>query len=1049
MERPNTFFNRKFVVAICGASVAAAVFFVSAAEAVAPTPPFFDSAIATSSCAVDLGFRTSGSEPVTYFKAKRQKTGSPSFVTISLPGAPATGCEIVTPGLPTLRCKVTDTHTSEPIIDPAQSYIYKLQSCNGDGCSTDSAPRSVTTLPLSASGAAPSIINSTPSAIASRYVTIEWDAITPEPEGFQVWLTSSTNGGATFLSYNPSPTYDELPGYTTLQDVNVPNVNWAHKIKLNAITSGGLGCDPTRPEHTGASAADEIIVPARPQNVAAIYNQAADSINVTWDDSSTGEGDEEDFEVWRGVGASYPVSLVATLSRGTTSYTDASCGAGTTCFYRVRACRGTTLRSCSFYSELGQASTGIATPSDLEARLVKVSRTTGKGYVNLSWNDRNIDESGFTVERADVSSGIFSPIVLGGCEFRLLGRNINECTDEIRLGADYKYRVLARKDLVFSPPSNEIVVKANVNLALQGQAWSAITSSLWSRYGGIGWVDFNSTDNKYSVHVHTDGSLSGLAWADNGYGWVSFDPLDLQGCPSGTCNATLTADNKLTGWARFYSAVAYKDEPTYSGWVSFGDGSGAPPPPPVSDTIVPVTVSVSNAVAVPVTYLFSKEYMANIAPSSAFLEPALSFVAALFNTAQGAIAPGGGGGGGDEVIPNVSISSPASGVTVSGMVTANANASDTIGVVGVQFKLDGGNLGVEDTAAPYGTTFDTTLVANGLHSLTAVARDAAGNRTTSASVSINVLNAIVPAAYGVSYNSSTKTFSGLAWGGEVVGWLAFSRPECLGNCTVIADDVVPPPPELLGNVRVAEGPYIEPERSGATWCSSDPYYSLYWDYNGVVDLQLADLVFLDSANNSALELFVYDGDPFLVYSNTFSGKTYKFDFNDPLGYNTNGIYNGLGDFLETSTSYRLAVRVQDTSGTWTHSGIDPRTWAISPGFVTPSHYAPLVDFRWSPSEPTTGVQVDMSGDRTLDRSESAYPEGGWSWLWNFTADANPTSASTRDATVRFGPSVTSTTTIKLSVDDNSPLNVSCTANKEVIGESSGVIGRRLRETGGQ
>src|SRR5205823_5352431 len=71
-----------------------------------------------------------------------------------------------------------------------------------------------------------------------------------------------------------------------------------------------------------------------------------------------------------------------------------------------------------------------------------------------------------------------------------------------------------------------------------------------------------------------------------------------------------------------------------------------------------------------------------------------------------------------------------------------ANASDNVGVAGVQFKLDGANLGTEDTAAPYSRTWDTTTAANGsTHTLTAVARDAAGNTATSASVTVTVSNA--------------------------------------------------------------------------------------------------------------------------------------------------------------------------------------------------------------------------------------------------------------------------------------------------------------------
>lgn len=83
----------------------------------------------------------------------------------------------------------------------------------------------------------------------------------------------------------------------------------------------------------------------------------------------------------------------------------------------------------------------------------------------------------------------------------------------------------------------------------------------------------------------------------------------------------------------------------------------------------------------------------------------------------------------DITAPTVSMTAPASGATVSGnAVTVSATASDDAYVVGVQFKLDGVNLGTEDTTSPYSITWDTTTASNASHALTAVARDAGGNR---------------------------------------------------------------------------------------------------------------------------------------------------------------------------------------------------------------------------------------------------------------------------------------------------------------------------------
>ncbi|MBI4056007.1 MAG: right-handed parallel beta-helix repeat-containing protein, partial [Elusimicrobia bacterium] len=94
--------------------------------------------------------------------------------------------------------------------------------------------------------------------------------------------------------------------------------------------------------------------------------------------------------------------------------------------------------------------------------------------------------------------------------------------------------------------------------------------------------------------------------------------------------------------------------------------------------------------------------------------------------------------------PAVSIINPANGAVVSGgSVQISAQASDDTGVVGVQFKLDGSNLGVEVTTTPFSIVWNSTLTTNGSHTLTAIARDAAGNIATSAAVQVTVDNVVL------------------------------------------------------------------------------------------------------------------------------------------------------------------------------------------------------------------------------------------------------------------------------------------------------------------
>ncbi|MDO8514663.1 MAG: chondroitinase-B domain-containing protein, partial [bacterium] len=96
--------------------------------------------------------------------------------------------------------------------------------------------------------------------------------------------------------------------------------------------------------------------------------------------------------------------------------------------------------------------------------------------------------------------------------------------------------------------------------------------------------------------------------------------------------------------------------------------------------------------------------------------------------------------GTDTTPPTVSLGAAPAG-TISGTVTLSATASDNVAVAGVQFKVDGANVGAEDTTGPsYSASWNTTSVANGSHSITAVARDAAGNINTTAPRTVTVSN---------------------------------------------------------------------------------------------------------------------------------------------------------------------------------------------------------------------------------------------------------------------------------------------------------------------
>ena len=94
--------------------------------------------------------------------------------------------------------------------------------------------------------------------------------------------------------------------------------------------------------------------------------------------------------------------------------------------------------------------------------------------------------------------------------------------------------------------------------------------------------------------------------------------------------------------------------------------------------------------------------------------------------------------------PIVSMWSPSGSRTLTGTVSLTATAVDDQDVAGVQFKLGDRNIGAEvTTEAPitkFTLSWDSRSVPNGAYALTATARDAAGNTTTSAEIAITISN---------------------------------------------------------------------------------------------------------------------------------------------------------------------------------------------------------------------------------------------------------------------------------------------------------------------
>jgi hypothetical protein len=99
--------------------------------------------------------------------------------------------------------------------------------------------------------------------------------------------------------------------------------------------------------------------------------------------------------------------------------------------------------------------------------------------------------------------------------------------------------------------------------------------------------------------------------------------------------------------------------------------------------------------------------------------------------------------------PTVSLAAPAANATVSGTVTltadASASATYSLTVSSVNFEVDGASVGTA-MSSPFTVMWDSTKVANGNHTLTAIVTDSANDTMTSTPVTVTVQNAAAAAA---------------------------------------------------------------------------------------------------------------------------------------------------------------------------------------------------------------------------------------------------------------------------------------------------------------
>ncbi|MBS1708380.1 MAG: S8 family serine peptidase [Armatimonadetes bacterium] len=133
----------------------------------------------------------------------------------------------------------------------------------------------------------------------------------------------------------------------------------------------------------------------------------------------------------------------------------------------------------------------------------------------------------------------------------------------------------------------------------------------------------------------------------------------------------------------------------------------------------------------------------------------------------------------DTIPPSVSFSNPTDGASVAGSVSIGLNATDNVGVTSMKLYVDGA-LAQSWSVVPFSYSWDTTKLANGSHTLLAVAADSAGN-TSQVQATVNVNNVVDTTA-----PSATIVSPGI---GVVVGTTLSVKTSASDNMGVVKTEL--------------------------------------------------------------------------------------------------------------------------------------------------------------------------------------------------------------------------------------------------------------------
>ena len=486
--------------------------------------------------------------------------------------------------------------------------------------------------------------------------------------------------------------------------------------------------------------------PTPPSNLMATANSST-QITISWTDNSS---DETGFKIERSPSATGTFTPVSTTLPNITTYIDSGLAANTAYYYRVYAYN---LSGNSTYSNVVSATTKDVAPA---APTSLATTATADKEIDLAWVDNSNNETGFKIERSLSTSGF--------TQIGTTATNINIYKDKgLTAGTTYYYQVKATNSTgdsgysnvassaAISTPASPSNLSANpdgtlnvIHLNWQDNATNETGFEIQRMIDGTAtWTVISNTSTvNVTSYDDTTVSVNILYWYQvrtyNAVGYSAFSNIVSAKIIRDT--QAPAAPTNLTGTATSYSQInlswtASTDNVGVTGYYIYRNGVK------VGSTTGTTSYSDNNLFG-STTYTY---YVT--AFDAAGNESAASNPISVTTPAP------------PDNPPQVTITNPADGATVSGTVNITANATDDIGVAKVWFYIDG--IGTyTDTVAPYAWSWDTTGYTNGPHSIKVRAYDTS-NQYNDSDITVTVNNPppqVTIANVSVSATPTTATF---------------------------------------------------------------------------------------------------------------------------------------------------------------------------------------------------------------------------------------------------------------------------------------------------